>query len=45
MRYWIQPRRHRNLIPADALGSQRGLFDLELEILWPILAATAFAGN
>jgi len=42
MRHWIQPRCHRDPIPAAALGSQRGLFELELEILWPIMAATAF---
>jgi hypothetical protein len=41
VRYWIQPRRQQRLIPPGALRSQRDLFDLEFEILLPIVAANS----
>jgi len=45
MRYWILPHCHPNLIPVAALGPQRELFELEFEILLPIMAAAALLGN
>jgi len=45
MRDWIQPRWNLNLIPAAAARPQRELFQLGLEILWPIMAAAAFPEN
>lgn len=41
LRHWIQPRCHQRLIPAAALRL-RGLFELELEILLPIVTAAGF---
>lgn len=41
VRHWIQPRRHRGLIPNAALQAQRELFELEFEILLPIVAANS----
>jgi hypothetical protein len=41
VRHWIQPRCHCGLIPDVALPPQRELFELEFEILLPIVAANS----
>ncbi len=39
LREWIPPQSHRMLIPSMATQPQRSLFELEFEILLPIVAA------
>jgi hypothetical protein len=45
VRHGVQPRFHKNLIPETALGPQRELFDIEMEILWPCVIGSLLSNT